>query len=124
MPFRRFLLTAAYQRAKAASEESRVKASFRARYTTTKRVDFKAVVESSHGVDEREDDTNGRAVRVEVLFTGPQPSGGPGSMLCNLLSGSSVEAQPVNLCRGRKKKKYATETATRTDAIDLGEPLL
>lgn len=41
---------------------------------------------------------------VEVQFTGPQPSEGPAAMLLELLRGASIQAQPVSLRRGRRKK--------------------
>ena len=44
-------------------------------------------------------------VLVEVHFAGPQPSAGCGELLCLLLGGDSVRAQPVELPRGRKRKK-------------------
>ncbi len=53
-----------------------------------------------------------RAVLVEVQFAGPQPSAGCGALLCLLLGGSSVEARPVELPRGRKRKKAPSEGET------------
>lgn len=60
-----------------------------------------------------------KSVLVEVQFTGPQPSEGPGALLCDLLCGSSVDAQPVELPRGRKKR--ARVDATGSEASDSGE---
>lgn len=47
------------------------------------------------------------SICIEVEFAGPQPSQGPGALLCELLAGTSVEAKPVHLERGRKKKAKA-----------------
>lgn len=60
----------------------------------------------------------GRNVVVEVQFTGPQPSEGPGALLCDLLCGKSVEAKPVELPRGRKKR---ARTDASSEASDSGE---
>lgn len=59
-----------------------------------------------------------RNVLVEVQFTGPQPSEGPGALLCDLLCGSSVEAKPVELPRGRKKRPRTD--AASSEASDSG----
>lgn len=66
--------------------------------------------------------TDGRNLVVEVQFTGPQPSEGPGALLCDLLGGASVEAKPVELPRGRKKRAR-TDTAS-SEASDSGERLV
>lgn len=60
-----------------------------------------------------------KSVCVEVLFTGPQPIGGPADLMCELLSGTSVEAQPVHMGRGRKKKNRINPTSTETRAAGV-----
>eukprot|EP00904_Undaria_pinnatifida_P007418 jgi/Undpi1/3806/HiC_scaffold_16.g07175.m1 len=82
-------------------------ASVRERYTTVKRLVVRSA-SSTEGAPEANPAAD-RNVLVEVQFTGPQPSEGPGALLCDLLCGSSVEAKPVELPRGRKKRP-------RTDA--------
>ena len=48
-------------------------------------------------------------VLVEVHFAGPQPSVGCGALLRSLLGGESVEAWPIELPRGRKRKDGVAE---------------
>lgn len=60
----------------------------------------------------------GGDVLVEVQFTGPQPSEGPGALLCDLLCGSGIEARPVELPRGRKKR--SRKSAASSEASDSG----
>lgn len=48
--------------------------------------------------------TASRDILVEVQFTGPQPSEGPSTLLCALLCAAFVEATPVELVRGRRKR--------------------
>lgn len=86
-------------------------ASVRERYTTVKRLVVRPGPTSA-----RTD--AGRNVVVEVQFTGPQPSEGPGALLLDLLSGTSVEAKPVELPRGRKKR---ARTDASSEASDSGE---
>ena len=64
-------------------------------------------------------ESSGHDVLVEVQFTGPQPSEGPGALLCDLLCGSGIEARPVELPRGRKKR--ARSDAGSSEASDSGE---
>lgn len=86
-------------------------ASVRERYTTVKRL----VVRPGRA---SRSTTGGRNVVVEVQFTGPQPSEGPGALLCDLLCGTAVEAKPVELPRGRKKR---ARTDASSEASDSGE---
>ena len=77
-------------------------ASFRERYTAVKRMALSSVNDaksSPGGVG------SSKTVCIEVQFIGPQPSQGPGALLCNLLSGTSVEARPIELRRGRDNKR-------------------
>lgn len=48
--------------------------------------------------------TKGGCMCVEIQFTGPQPIEGPAGLMRNLLQATLVEAYPVQLDRGRKKK--------------------
>ncbi|CAM9413302.1 unnamed protein product, partial [Hapterophycus canaliculatus] len=98
------------------STELQLLASVRERYTTVKRL----VVRPAAG---RADGSSDRNIVVEVQFTGPQPSEGPGALLCDLLGGVSVEAKPVELPRGRKKRARmdtASPEASDSDVEDGG----
>lgn len=89
----------------------------RERYTTVKRL---VITPASNKVGvSRTLDSRSTDVLVEVQFTGPQPSEGPGALLCDLLCGGSVDAQPVELPRGRKKR--ARIDAAASEASDSGE---
>lgn len=48
---------------------------------------------------------------VEITFAGPQPSENCGALLCLLLGGDSVQAWPVELPRGRKRKNTGSSTS-------------
>lgn len=93
-----------------AATEVELLASVRERYTTVKRLVVRPGAASRT--------TDGRNVVVEVQFTGPQPSEGPGALLCDLLCGTAVEAKPVELPRGRKKR---ARTDASSEASDSGE---
>lgn len=82
------------------------------RYTTVKRLVVRS--ESSAGDAAEVNPAADRNVEVEVEFTGPLPSEGPGALLCNFLRGSSVGAQPVELPRGRKKRRRTDEASSET----------
>lgn len=97
-------------------KESDLLSSVRERYTTVKRLVITPV--SKAGVS-RATDTRSADVLVEVQFTGPQPSEGPGALLCDLLCGVSVDAQPVELPRGRKKRPRVD--AVSSEASDSGK---
>ncbi|CAM9662301.1 unnamed protein product [Ectocarpus sp. 12 AP-2014] len=95
----------------------------RERYTTVKRLALKnaAPGPASEAAEPASKSTHDEVgfqaaaaggVLVEIQFAGPQPSEGCGALLCHLLRGTSVEARPVELPRGRKKN-----TATRYDAV-------
>lgn len=58
------------------------------------------------------------AVLVEIRFAGPQPSESCGALLCLLLGGDSVQAWPVELPRGRRRKS----TVTIEEAKDAAAP--
>lgn len=101
--------------------------SVRERYTTVKRLVVRPA--PSRGNDTFDPNFQNhvqqhltRNVLVEVQFTGPQPSEGPGALLCDLLCGMTVEAQPVELPRGRKKRTR-TDTAS-SEASDSGKKYL
>ena len=87
--------------------------SVRERYTTVKRL-----VVRPGSASTRTPADGSRNVVVEVQFTDPQPSEGPGALLCDLLCGTSVEAKPVELPRGRKKR---ARTDASSEASDSGE---
>lgn len=93
-------------------------ASIRERYTTVKRLVVRPAAKSKDAVAAAEGSP--RNVVVEVQFTGPQPSEGPGALLCDLLCGVSVDAKPVELPRGRKKRAR-TDAAASMEGSDSGE---
>lgn len=93
--------------------EAELLASVRERYTTVKRLVVRPA--STHSTVSSTQDRN---VLVEVQFTGPQPSEGPGALLCDLLCGAGVEAKPVELPRGRKKRSRTD--AASSEASDSG----
>lgn len=103
-----------------AVKESELLASVRERYTTVKRLVVTAAKLALQ--DDFSSSTARRDVLVEVQFTGPQPSEGPGALLCDLLCGVSVDARPVELPRGRKKR--ARTGAASSEASDSGKLLL
>lgn len=97
-------------------KEEEILSSFRERYTAVKRLAITPVEAASneHGdTTSVATSTGERGVCVMVQFTGPQPSQGPATLLRNLLRGTSVQAQPVELGRGRKKKR------TRSDGLPV-----
>lgn len=93
-------------------KEADLLSSVRERYTTVKRLVVSPASTDGSSVNPS------RNVLVEVQFTGPQPSEGPGALLRDLLCGSSVEAKPVELPRGRKKR--ARTDPTSSEASDSG----
>ncbi|CBJ32862.1 expressed unknown protein [Ectocarpus siliculosus] len=122
-----------------ADEDVKVLASFRKRYTSARKVEFKptpattnavavnttatttlnhttdtGVAETANrGHDDRfTTNTKRRRVCIQVEFSGPQPIKGPAELMCSLLSGSSVSALPVFLTRGRRRKKSRTSCAS------------
>ncbi|CAB1097009.1 unnamed protein product [Ectocarpus sp. CCAP 1310/34] len=92
------------------ASEVELLASIRERYTTVKRLAVRPAASSKDAVAAT--DGSPRNVVVEVQFTGPQPSEGPGALLCDLLCGVSVDAKPVELPRGRKKRARTATTAS------------
>lgn len=71
------------------------------RYSTVK----KLVVKPTSSTERTAADPRfGAALLVEICFAGPQPSESCGELLCLLLGGDSVQAWPVELPRGRKRK--------------------
>lgn len=92
-------------------------ASVSKRYTTAKRLVVRSA--SSTGGAAETEPTAERNVQIEVEFTGPLPSEGPGALLCHLLCGSSVQAKPVELPRGRKKRPRADVASS--EASDSGK---
>lgn len=81
-----------------ASGKDSVLAAFRERYTSVTRLTLKG---GSNPSGHRPS-----SVCAEVQFGGPQPCEGPGALLCALLHGTSVQAKPVSLERGRKRTKW------------------
>lgn len=61
---------------------------------------------------------------VEVQFTGPQPGEGPAGLLRGLLYGTSVEARPVKLRRGRKKNLARADSLSSGEASNVGSEAL
>ncbi|CAM9703045.1 unnamed protein product [Scytosiphon promiscuus] len=101
-------------------KEAEVMSSFRKRYTSVRKLAFRSSAPyimdadadaalcpsasntSGDGLPGKT--TLGRSLCVEVQFTGPQPVEGPVGLMCNLLQGTFVAANPVQLGRGRKRK--------------------
>lgn len=103
-----------------AVKESELLSSVRERYTTVKRLVVTPALSKAGGnLTTPEGVGSATDVFVEVQFTGPQPSEGPGALLCDLLCGGSVDAQPVELPRGRKKRPRSD--AASSEASDSGE---
>ena len=64
-------------------------------------------------------DADPAVVFIEITFAGPQPSENCGALLCLLLGGDSVQAWPVALPRGRKRKNTAVSLpAAAVEAAD------
>lgn len=94
-----------------AVDAAHVKSTFREKYRAVKRLALLPVTNrSSYGSKSNDIIKNGNSnsedfsVSVEVQFIGPQPSEGPAALLRGLLLGTSVDAQPIHLGRGRKKR--------------------
>lgn len=88
------------------------------RYSTVK----KLVVKPAPAETERNTDAaprEGAAVSVQIRFAGPQPSESCGALLCLLLGGDSVQARPVELPRGRKRK-YSMSAEANDDVNPAG----
>lgn len=91
--------------------------SFRKRYTSVKNLAIRSPAAYDEGVFPAADDDDssngggGSTACVEVQFTGPQPIEGPAGLLCTLLQGTFVKANPVQLGRGRKRKIQAGSPA-------------
>eukprot|EP00903_Cladosiphon_okamuranus_P017699 g16298.t1 len=56
---------------------------------------------------------------VEITFAGPQPSENCSALLCLLLGGDSVQAWPVELPRGRKRKNTVASTCEEAAGEDV-----
>ncbi|CAB1105271.1 unnamed protein product [Ectocarpus sp. CCAP 1310/34] len=122
-----------------AEDDIKALASFRKRYTSARKIEFKPTPTATNAVavntaatttfnnttdtgvaetTNRGDDdgfttnTKRRKVCIQVEFSGPQPIKGPAELMCSLLSGSSVSALPVFLARGRRRKKSRTSCAS------------
>ncbi len=108
-----FLAVRARVRCRSPANEAELLASVRERYTTVKRLVVRPAPTAAPAGGK-----SGRNIVVEVQFTGPQPSEGPGALLCDLLHGTSVGAKPVELPRGRKKR---ARTDASSEASDSGE---
>ncbi|CAM9475560.1 unnamed protein product [Ectocarpus fasciculatus] len=93
------------------ASEVELLASIRERYTTVKRLVVRPAATNNDAAAAAAEG-GPRNVVVEVQFTGPQPSEGPGALLCDLLCGDSVDAKPVELPRGRKKRARTDATAS------------
>lgn len=103
-------------------KEATVLSSFRERYTAVRRL---AISSSTTTATTTANDAKGnggtcKTVCIEVQFIGPQPSQGPGALLCNLLSGTSVEARPIELRRGRENKRKRRGSGS-DEGSDAGE---
>ena len=114
-----------------AVSEADLLASVRERYTTIKRLVVTSAspspttaalaglaAEQQHQQHQVHPAVDRRNVLVEVQFSGPQPSEGPAALFCELLGGYSVEAKPVGLTRGRKKRarKHAAASSKASDS--------
>ncbi|CAN0360375.1 unnamed protein product, partial [Ectocarpus sp. 12 AP-2014] len=122
-----------------AYDDVKALASFRKRYTSARKIEFKptptttddvavntaattrlndtGVAELANRGDDDPFTTNTkRRVCIQVEFSGPQPIKGPAELMCSLLSGSSVSALPVFLARGRRRKKSRTSCASEERA--------
>lgn len=92
--------------------------SFRERYTAVRRLALSSSTTTTlaTGGNEAKNSPGGigssKTVCIEVQFIGPQPSQGPGALLCNLLSGTSVEARPIELRRGRDNKRKRRDSGS------------
>ncbi|CAM9445814.1 unnamed protein product [Ectocarpus sp. 4 AP-2014] len=122
-----------------ADDDVKVLASFRKRYTSARKIEFKPTPATTNAVaantaatttlndntdtgvaetanrgdgDGFTTSTKRRTVCIQVEFSGPQPIKGPAELMCSLLSGSSVSALPVFLARGRRRKKSRTSCAS------------
>lgn len=122
-----------------ADDDVKVLASFRKRYTSARKVEFKPTPTTTNAVavnttatttlndttdngvaetanhgdnDSFTTNTKRRRVCIQVEFSGPQPIKGPAELMCSLLLGSSVSALPVFLARGRRRKKSRTSCAS------------
>ncbi|CAN0065686.1 unnamed protein product, partial [Ectocarpus fasciculatus] len=105
-----------------ADDDVKALASFRKRYTSARKVEFKAtpitttnavaVNATAKAMLNDTTNTKRRRVCIQVEFSGPQPIKGPAELMCSLLSGSSVSALPVFLARGRRRKKCRTSCAS------------
>ncbi|CAM9459044.1 unnamed protein product, partial [Scytosiphon promiscuus] len=73
---------------------------------TTKKARFPSITRpnASAGSNAETKTTKGGSMCVEIQFTGPQPIDGPAGLMRNLLQATLVEASPVHLDRGRKRK--------------------
>lgn len=89
---------------------------FRNKYTSARKLAFRSPTKhgdgTSHAVSDIDNDTSPSSVGagtvlIEIQFTGPQPIEGPAGLLCTLVQGTFVEAHPIQLGRGRKRKIQA-----------------
>ncbi|CAM9568236.1 unnamed protein product, partial [Choristocarpus tenellus] len=55
-------------------------------------------------------------ISVKIQFKGPQPSEGPAALLLDLLHGTDVVAEPVDLPRGRKKRQRRNSSLDASDS--------
>ena len=94
--------------------------SFRERYTAVRRLALSSSTTTATAMAPGSNDAknspggtgSSKTVCIEVQFIGPQPSQGPGALLCNLLSGTSVEARPIELRRGRDNKQKRRDSGS------------
>ncbi|CAN0411092.1 unnamed protein product, partial [Hapterophycus canaliculatus] len=98
-------------------KEAELLSSFRKRYTSARKLAFRSPEYTAKGITDNIPRSDAAAAEnhpskiaprgnlsIEVQFTGPQPAEGPVSLMCSLLQGTFVEAHPVQLDRGRKRK--------------------
>lgn len=122
-------LCEAFHAAETVEGANRLIASVRERYTTVKQLAISpptdddstgsGLTEERSGVETTTTTTtvdSSRDLLVTVHFSGPQPSQRPGRLLRELLGADSVEAHPVELDRGRRKRQRFAEFPTPSDS--------
>ena len=98
--------------------EADIFALIRCKYSMLRRLAFRPAASRTARGSAASAERGAADVLVEVHFAGPQPSVGCGALLRSLLGGESVEAWPIELPRGRKRKDgVAEEGATSFMAL-------
>lgn len=119
-----------------AVKEAELLSSFRKRYTSVTKLAFRSpaaytadatttTTDSASYPGDADADSNdhptntikGGSLCIEVQFTGPQPVEGPAGLMGNLLQGTFVAANPVQLGRARKRKVWPGASYTASTAV-------